>query len=163
MKSVTRNQFRARAQARRVAGAFGTCVCLISLALLAACETWRPVRDIPRAPVRTGKDVVTNEDVQLAIKRAAHSLDWDVEDAAAGQIVATKRVKKRMASVSIDYYLSVYSIRYRSSENFSYRLRPTKDLAGTVHDFNSATINIEYNEWIEALDLAIQTELANLK
>jgi hypothetical protein len=119
--------------------------------------------NIPLASVRTSKGAITDQDVKGAITRAATSLGWSIRDVAPGTLLATKTEEDQTAIVRIGYQMSAYGIRYHDSRNLKYKARPMSDLAGTIHDFDYATIDKKYNVWVQSLDQAIQYELADLR
>jgi hypothetical protein len=135
----------------------------VFLTLVVACADQPKVMNIPLAPVRASKDLVTDQDVKEAITRAATSLGWSTREVSPRTLIATKTEEDRVAVVNIDYQMSAYSIRYQDSHNLKYKARPTSDMAGTIHDFGYATIDKKYNEWVQSLDQAIQHQLADLR
>lgn len=134
----------------------------LAMLALAACTRRPMLVNIPVAAVRTGRDLVTDADVRGAIDRAGRGLGWAIREDAPGRLVATRTESSRMASVDIRYQMSFYGIRYRDSRNLHYWRRVRADAAGAIHDPDAATIDAIYNEWVSALDQAIQRELAYL-
>ena len=122
---------------------------VLALALLTACATPTPVRNVSDAPVRTDKASVTQENVRNAIKRAGAGLGWVMLDDGPGQMTGTLHLRTHTAVVDITYNTSTYSIQYKSSTNLDYNAEK-----GTIHR--------AYNGWIKNLDTAIQRELAAL-
>lgn len=138
-------------------------VCLTATAMFAGCAPHPQVREFPPAAVRSNKDAPTDEDVKNAIIRAGDATGWTVDEQGEHVLVATRKKKSRLARVSIEYYQSVYSIKYKESSHFNYTRRPQSNLNGTIHDFDFATIHPDYNEWVEALNQEIQRQLANIQ
>jgi hypothetical protein len=137
-------------------------VCAV-LSALTACASRPAVLNIPVAVVRTSKDTVTDNDVRDAVVRAAAGVGWKIRDESGGKLVATRTEDSQTAVVTVNYHMSMYSIRYRDSRNLKYGRRSRGDLAGSIVDPDYATIDKKYNEWVRNLDQAIQTELASLR
>jgi hypothetical protein len=135
---------------------------VVLVALVAACAT-PTVLNITAAPVRVGKDRVTDQEVKEAIMRAGTSLGWSMRDNGPGKLIGTMTARGKTAVVSIGYYPSMYNIRYKDSINLHYKYAPVSDMMGAVHDPNHATIDPLYNEWVQSLDGSIQRELAALR
>jgi hypothetical protein len=138
-------------------------VSLVCLILLAACAERPRVLNIPVAAVHTSKDLVTDQDVKEAIRRASLATGWSLKDDAPGRLTASRTEGDQTAIVTIGYQMSMYSIRYKDSDNLKYRRKPVTDMAGGTHDADYATIDQKYNDWVASLDQAIQRELSAMR
>jgi len=114
---------------------------LLVVAAVGGCRT---------APIHNPTDVLlpvppnaTQEDVGNAIRRAAASLGWAVQDTGPGEMTAMLDVRRHRADILISYTATSYSIRYRYSEN----LQAEGD-----------TIHRRYNTWIQNLEARIRQQ-----
>ena len=115
------------------------------MVLLVAC-TLHPIRNVTDAPVP--KSGLTDEQVATAIKKAGSGLGWAMADKGPGKIEGTLNLRKHTAVVDIAYNPKTYSITYKDSTDLQYN--PKKQ-----------EIHRNYNGWIQNLDNAIKTQLAN--
>ncbi len=117
----------------------------VVVGLLLACT--QPIRNVTDASVP--KAGLTDEQMAAAIKRAGVGLGWAMVEKEPGKIEGTLHLRKHVAVVDIDYNPKTYSIAYKDSTNLDYNAKGPK-------------IHKNYNGWIENLDNAIKTQLANI-
>lgn len=120
---------------------------LLALAVLGC--TAQPIRNVSNAPVVSSKANLRLDDVRDAIKRAGAGLGWGMKEISTGSITGTLQLRTHTAVVGIKYDTKSYSIDYADSTNLKY-------------DEKKRTIHRNYNGWIQNLDNAIRTNLANL-
>lgn len=118
-----------------------------------------PIIDYKDVSVATGSGKpVTAEQVKDAIVAAGKKLNWDMTFTANNGVVGTLNVRnKHMISVDISVSPEKYSIKYRGSANMKYR--PTPDRADVP---DGPVIHPAYNQWVETLNFAVETELRKL-
>lgn len=114
---------------------------MIVLLAVAACATV-PLENINNSPITTG---ATLEEIEKAIKRAADSTTWRIQDVGPGQVIGTRKWNMHMAAVDIKFTTSSYSITYKTS-NVSV-------------NYDGTNITPKYNTHVKALDAAIKREL----
>ena len=134
-----------------------------------------PITDYKDLSVATssGKPV-TVEQVKDAIVAAGKKLTWDMAFAANNGLVGTLVVaNKHTISVYISVAPDKYSIKYRSSINMKYSAAEnnTSDYryyqsssarAGRPDPTGGPYIHPAYNQWVQALNTAIEAELKKL-
>ncbi|MFY9314711.1 MAG: hypothetical protein WAO95_04020 [Burkholderiales bacterium] len=146
----------------------------IALALLLGALSVTAVAQRALVPIVDYKDVtvatrsgkpVTGEQVRDAIAAAGKRLSWDMAFAANSGLVGTLVVNnKHTVSVDINVAADKFSVKYRNSINMKY------GLSGKPHYANSANLVPEgvpvihpaYNQWVQALMTAIDSELKKL-
>ena len=121
---------------------------LIVVAGVAGC-TAAPIRNVSDAPVVSSKANLTADDVKEAIKRAGAGLGWGMRENGPGSIIGTLHLRTHTAVVDIKYDAKSYNITYADSKELKYNA-------------DKQTIHRNYNGWIQNLDNAIRTNLANL-
>lgn len=110
--------------------------------LLGACRT-APIYNVQRAPI--GMSGASLEDVGVWIDRAARLQEWRTEAVAPGTLLVTKSRGRHVATATIRYDATSYSITLRNSIDLKQR-------HGEIHK--------AYNEWIRSLDRTIRREVA---
>ena len=105
---------------------------MLACALLAACSTSQPIRNMAANPVAF---TLTEDQVSGVMKKEK-----------AGLIRGKVNVRQHQAVIDIPYSAHDYSINYVSSVN--------------LDDKGKGNIHRSYNRWILGLNQAIQTELA---
>ncbi|MFM1662630.1 hypothetical protein [Aeromonas salmonicida] len=116
---------------------------LLACALLAACSTSQPIRNMAANPVAF---TLTEDQVASAIITAGISKSWVMKKEKPGLIRGQVNVRQHQAVIDIPYSAHDYSINYVSSVN--------------LDDKGKGNIHRSYNRWILGLNQAIQTELA---
>lgn len=117
----------------------------VAVLLLMGCRTGG-IYNVQGAPV-AGSKVVAMQDVELAIRRAAASLGWQIIPRAPGRAEGMLALRDHRAVVDITYDTKTYSIQYKDSSNLGY---------------DGTTIHANYNGWVQNLDKAIRTQLSLL-
>ncbi|OZG42076.1 hypothetical protein CAK78_09935, partial [Aeromonas sp. A35_P] len=112
-------------------------------ALLAACSTSQPIRNMAANPVPSN---LTEEQVANAIITAGISKSWVMRQEQPGLIRGQVNVRQHQAVINIPYSARDYSINYVSSVN--------------LDDKGKGSIHRSYNRWVLGLNQAIQLELA---
>lgn len=109
------------------------------------------------------------DDIRGAITRGAVVHDWTVKPGQPGELIGLLNVRnKHLASVSIKYSETAYSVTYRDSTNLEYRLSGPNAAPTRRDDFDSALppntpmIHPNYNRWVETLIRDINMELRRL-
>ena len=120
---------------------------LLALAVLGCAP--QHIKNVSNAPVASSKANLTLDDVGNAIKLAGTGLGWGMKEDSPGSITATLLLRSHRAVVVIKYDTKSYSIDYADSTDLKY-------------DSKKQTIHKNYNGWIQNLDNAIRTNLANL-
>jgi hypothetical protein len=117
---------------------------------------------------------VTAEQVKDAIVAAGKKLTWDMAFAANNGLVGTLVVaNKHTISVDISVAPDKYSIKYRSSINMKYSAAENNKAdyryyqssaarAGRPDPGGQSVIHPAYNQWVQALNSAIDAELRKL-
>ncbi|MCO4205119.1 MULTISPECIES: hypothetical protein [Aeromonas] len=119
-------------------------ICVVlTCALLAACSTSQPIRNMAANPVAFN---LTDEQVANAIITAGISKSWVMKKEKPGLIRGQVNVRQHQAVIDIPYSARDYSINYVSSVN--------------LDDKGKGSIHRSYNRWVLGLNQAIQTELA---
>ncbi|WP_421272345.1 hypothetical protein [Aeromonas taiwanensis] len=119
-------------------------ICVVlTCALLAACSTSQPIRNMAANPVAFN---LTDEQVANAIITAGISKSWVMKKEKTGLIRGQVNVRQHQAVIDIPYSARDYSINYVSSVN--------------LDDKGKGSIHRSYNRWVLGLNQAIQTELA---
>ena len=119
-------------------------ICVVlTCALLAACSTSQPIRNMAANPVDFN---LTDEQVANAIITAGISKSWVMKKEKPGLIRGQVNVRQHQAVIDIPYSARDYSINYVSSVN--------------LDDKGKGSIHRSYNRWVLGLNQAIQTELA---
>ncbi len=113
---------------------------------LVGCVT-NPVYNVTDAPVMTSTRGYTARDVRSAILQAGAAKGWQMKEIRPGLIVGTLNVRDHMAQVDIEYDRKTYSILYKNSYNLKY---------------DGANIHKNYNEWVQQLSAAINTQMGLL-
>ena len=121
------------------------CLGILALALV-GCVT-NPVYNVTDAPVMTSTRGYTARDVRSAILQAGAAKGWQMKEIRPGLIVGTLNVRDHMAQVDIEYDRKTYSILYKNSYNLKY---------------DGANIHKNYNEWVQQLSAAINTQMGLL-
>ncbi|MFM4703268.1 hypothetical protein [Aeromonas bivalvium] len=116
---------------------------LLGCALLAACSTSQPVRNLPANQVNF---TLNEEQVGNAILNGGLSKGWVMKKEQPGLIRGQLNVRQHQAVINIPYTAHDYSINYVSSIN--------------LDDNGKGAIHRSYNRWIMGLNQAIQIELA---
>ncbi|MGE6106418.1 hypothetical protein [Aeromonas sobria] len=116
---------------------------LLGCALLAACSTSQPVRNLPATQVNF---TLNEEQVGNAILNGGLSKGWVMKKEQPGLIRGQLNVRQHQAVINIPYTAHDYSINYVSSIN--------------LDDNGKGAIHRSYNRWIMGLNQAIQIELA---
>ena len=115
--------------------------------LLVACA--KPITTIDNAPISASSPNYDLSDVTKAIKSAGVGLGWQMQEVTPGHIVGTLYKRSHMAKVDILYSLDDYSIHYKDSNNLDY-------------DAAANTIHRNYNNWIQSLTHAINSQIVKL-
>jgi hypothetical protein len=115
---------------------------------LTACQTI-PLQNIEYSPIHMTKSKYGLGDVEKAIVRAGTNLGWQMRTVKPGQVNGKLYKENMIAEVTIDFSLSLYSIKYLNSSNLRYSAKAGKPVM----------IYEDYNEWIQELDQAIRKEL----
>ena len=119
-------------------------ICVVlTCALLAACSTSQPIRNMAANPVAFN---LTDEQVANAIITAGISKSWVMKKEKPGLIRGQVNVRQHQAVIDIPYSARDYSINYVSSVN--------------LDDKGKGSIHRSYNRLVLGLNQAIQTELA---
>lgn len=129
---------------------FGAPRWLVLIALLtlsAGCRT-APLENVERAPLSIRRPVPLHE-VEQAIQRGGERLGWTIDVLCPGRLRGTLHVRSHEAVVDIVLWGGWYNIRYRESTNLDY-------------EPSSHTIHKNYNQWVDELNKAIQSELPQL-
>lgn len=117
-----------------------------------------PIVNLDNLPVTTVSGVTpTAAQVRQSIEAAALSRDWEIREAAPGQLVASLSVRgKHTITTDIAYSATTYSIRYRDSVNMKFKAADpaSAPVVGLIHPF--------YNRWVDDLDRAIRVSFAKL-
>ncbi|KHE16818.1 lipoprotein [Aeromonas hydrophila] len=116
---------------------------LLACALLAACSTSQPIRNMAANPVPFN---LTEEQVANAIITAGISKSWVMRQEQPGLIRGQVNVRQHQVVINIPYSARDYSINYVSSVN--------------LDDKGKGSIHRSYNRWVLGLNQAIQAELA---
>jgi hypothetical protein len=117
---------------------------ILALLWFGACRT-APIYDVVGEPLRFER-ALTEEEVAERIERAAEMQGWVSQEFASGQLVVTKRKGRHIASATVTYDTSSFSITFRNSVDF-------KQSGDRIHKL--------YNEWIRALVSTIQMEVSS--
>jgi len=102
------------------------------------------VQDVEDSPLPPD---LTDEQIQKVMVSAGLTRGWVVKAVGPGHMEAILHIRTHMAKVDITYDTSVYSIRYKDSENLGYK-------NGTIHR--------NYNKWVQNLNMDIQRTLVLL-
>ena len=148
---------------------FRIAVVTIACGLSAAASAQRalvPIVDYKDVPVATssGKPV-TADQVRDAIAAAGKRLNWDMALTANSGLAGTLVVNnKHTISVDILVAPDKYSVLYRNSINMKYSV---SERGPSYRDFAAAkagerVIHPAYNQWVQALRTAIDSELRKL-
>ena len=121
-------------------------IAVIATLLFVACTT-QPVMNVSDTAYTTNKPNASMDEVRQAIVRAGAGLGWQMTPDKPGHIVGRLALRTHVAVIDIDYTPKTYSIRYKDSTDLNY-------------DGNN--IHRNYNGWIQNLDKAIRSQLANL-
>jgi hypothetical protein len=121
----------------------------LAILLLTVAGCAQPIRNVSNAPIAASTSARSLESVGNAIKQAGAGLGWIMKQQEPGKIIGTLNLRAHQAVVDITYDTSTYSINYADSSNLKY-------------DQKSGTIHKNYNGWIENLNRAIKTNLANI-
>ncbi len=111
---------------------------VLTLLLVPACRTARVYEVEDQA---LGPAPLEQREAQIA--RAARMQGWSVETLEPGVMIATKRLKKHVASTTVVYDEDSFSLALRNSVSF-------KQSGDRIHKL--------YNAWVEDLETAIRRE-----
>ena len=146
----------------------------IALAMFLAALCTAAVAQRALVPIVDYKDVsvatssgkpVTAEQVRDAIAAAGRRLAWDMAFTANNGLAGTLVVNnKHTVSVDISVAPDKYSVKYRSSINMKYGVsgRPSYPNAANPVPEGVPVIHPAYNQWVQALVTAIDSELRKL-
>lgn len=129
-------------------------------AALSGCTSLAVIENVQHAPPAPGVEIPSAQYLQSAIERAAYGLGWKVTEASGSRMLMERSEKRRKVVLVVTFDANHYALRYQDSQGFSYRWSPVADYGGTIINGERGKIHREYNEWVRALDQAIQAELA---
>jgi len=118
---------------------------LLSVLLLTACSTIKPVLNLTNQPVPAN---MTSSQVATHIMAGGKERGWYMTRVKPGLIRGSIEVRQHYASVDINYSSKGYSISYRSSRNLEYE-------NGQIHR--------NYNRWVMNLSESIQASLKGVQ
>lgn len=148
---------------------------------LAGCKA-APLQNIPDTQFSAKSNIGLNQ-IKQAIFRACNTAGWRVNSNSANTVIASYSYKKNnySATVSINFDYDSYSINYLNSRNLKYTKPKNSgqqssdmwdDSQATLSEYNPfnktatqsnthkpTTIHKVYNQWVNALDNEISTEL----
>ena len=118
-----------------------------SLVLTTACHLREKIADFSAQPIPARSPGRSLDEIAREIKAAGTPLDWTIEDAGPGKLIATHGHPKGFAAtVEISFTQTAYSITLLKSERLY-----EKDGAISTH----------YNAWARDLKAAIDRQLAS--
>lgn len=130
-------------------------------AVLSGCSSLAVIENVQHAPPAPGIEIPSAHYVRSAIERAAGAAGWKITDVSADRMSVQRSEKRRRVVLAVTFDANHYALRYQDSEGFSYRWSPVADYGGTIINGERGKIHRDYNDWVRALDQAIQTELAD--
>lgn len=114
---------------------------------LTGCPHQAMVYNVNDAPVMSGKENISLEQMRRAIIAAGATLGWNMTEASPGKIEGVLFLRSHVAKVDIPYNTKNYSIKYKDSTDL---------------DYDGQKIHSNYNGWIQNLDKAIKTQISLL-
>ena len=125
-----------------------------------------PIVDYKNVSIATGSGKpVTAEQVRDAISAAGKRLSWTMASAPNNGLVGTLVVSgKHTISVDVAVTADRYSVTYRNSINMKYGVAGKPAYASSANPVREGTIVIHpaYNQWVQALVTAMDSELKKL-
>ncbi len=135
---------------------FGRWTILFLIAVAASgCENVRPIYQVENQPIPQLSTPLTLKQVERHILKAGRLRNWTLRAIEPGKIHGLLSIKRRSATVSIDYDQRFYSIRYKSSHKL-YAGEAWKDQAFE----GQFVIHRKYNSRVRALERSINRELS---
>ena len=110
---------------------------LLALSLFACAGK---IRSVSHHPLPIDADP-TLEEAEQSIRAGAALRGWIVDQEAPGVLLATLRIRARVAAVAIRHDATHFDVEYRTSEN--------------LNDNGDGSIHNSYNKWVNHLVLAI--------
>lgn len=135
---------------------FGRWTLLILIAVVAsACENVRPLYQVKNQPIPQLSTPLSLSQIERHIVKAGRIRNWTLRPIEPGKIHGLLTIKRRSATVSIDYDQRFYSILYKSSHKL-YAGKAWKDQAFE----GQFVIHRKYNSRVRALERSINRELS---